>query len=86
MEQVLHKSIRSFLPTKKEARPNTIEVRPYCLIELCHMYQISPRTFKKWLLPFADEIGKKNGRFYTVLQVSLIFDKLGLPHFIFDIE
>ena len=86
MEQILHKSIKPLLMPKSERLTNSIEVKPYCIIELCNMYQTTPKTFKKWLIPFAHEIGKKNGRFYNVLQVSLIFDKLGLPHLIFDIE
>ena len=86
MEQRLHKTIPSFFKPQKNRRPDAVEVKPYCLIELCHMYQTSPKTFKKWLLPFAQEIGKKNGRFYSVLQVTLIFDKLGLPYMIFELD
>jgi hypothetical protein len=34
---------------------------------------------KKWLLPFAVQIGQKNGRYYTVAQVRVIFDVIGVP-------
>lgn len=43
------------------------------------MYNVSKNTFKKWLSNFADELGERNGYYYSVLQVRLIFEKLGLP-------
>lgn len=55
-------------------------IRPYNTIELCRIYGITDKTFAKWLKPFLDEIGPKNGRFYTVVQVEIIFHKLGLPY------
>lgn len=85
MERLLHKPI-ALSKSKKTRQSDGVEVKPYCIIELCHMYQISRNTFKKWLLPFAQEIGKKNGRYYSVLQVTLIFDKLGLPYMIFEMD
>jgi hypothetical protein len=29
--------------------------------------------------PFSEQIGQKQGRYYTVLQVRTIFEKLGRP-------
>jgi hypothetical protein len=34
---------------------------------------------KKWIKPFNNEIGEKNGRYYSVGQVKVIFDRLGVP-------
>jgi hypothetical protein len=31
------------------------------------------------MVPFAMQIGEKNGRYYTVLQVRIIFEKIGVP-------
>lgn len=55
-------------------------VKPYTIKELCCFYEIGNKTFKKWLLPFQPEIGSKNGRYYSVLQVEIIFEKLGVPY------
>jgi hypothetical protein len=47
---------------------------------------VDERTIKKWMKPFAEQIGKRQGRFYNVVQVKLIFEKLGLPHRIVSSE
>jgi transposase len=60
-------------------RATPLELRPYSLKELAGIYKVSKNTFKKWLENFSDELGKRNGYYYSVLQVKLIFEKLGLP-------
>jgi transposase-like protein len=55
------------------------EVKPYSIKELALLYGVCDKTLKKWLKPFAETIGTKQGRYYNVAQVSIIFDKLGLP-------
>lgn len=56
-----------------------IQLKPYSITELARIYGVDPRTLKKWLVPFANEIGEKQGRFYQIPQVKVIFDKLSLP-------
>ncbi len=56
------------------------EVKAYSAKELCIIYGISYKTLRKWLSPFKADIGDRQGRFYTVLQVEIIFSKLGLPY------
>ena len=56
-----------------------ILLKPYSLKELAEIYEIDWRTFKKWLKPFEEEIGKKEGRYYKIPQVRTIFRKLELP-------
>lgn len=56
-----------------------IKLKPYSMTELARIYGVDPRTLKKWLVPFEKEIGIKQGRFYQIPQVKLIFDKLSLP-------
>jgi hypothetical protein len=55
------------------------EIRPYSTKELAGIYNVCDKTMKKWINPFIDEVGKKNGRYYSVVQVKAIFDKLGVP-------
>jgi hypothetical protein len=50
------------------------------------MYGVGEKTFKRWLIPFNNEIGERMGRYYTMLQVQIIFDKLGTPHKIYDLK
>jgi hypothetical protein len=56
-----------------------IPIKHYTRTELAKIYGVCDRTFKKWLTPFLGEIGEKNGRFYSVTQVKIIFQKLELP-------
>ena len=58
---------------------NKILLRVYSPCELAKLYGVSTRTFSKWLKPFLSEIGERCGRFYTIRQVKIIFEKLCLP-------
>lgn len=55
------------------------EIRPYSTKELAGIYGVCDKTLKKWMKPFAQDIGEKHGRYYTVAQVKTIFEKLGVP-------
>ena len=55
------------------------EIRPYSIKDLSVIYGVCDRTFKKWIKPFDAAIGEKNGRYFSVAQVKVIFDKLGVP-------
>ena len=55
------------------------EIRPYSTKELAIIYDVCDKTMKKWIKPFVAEVGEKNGRYYSVAQVKVIFDKLGVP-------
>jgi len=45
--------------------------------ELASLYGVSKKTLRKWLQPFFSEVGHRNGRYYTPLQVGVIIEKLG---------
>jgi hypothetical protein len=55
------------------------EIKPYSVKDLAGIYGVCDKTFKKWLRPFITAIGEKNGRYYSVAQVKIIFEKLGVP-------
>lgn len=50
---------------------------------LASKYQVCPRTFKKWILPFKMDLDRlTNGtqsKLFTKKQIDLIYDKLGEP-------
>lgn len=58
---------------------DTTLVRPLSLKELSVLYKVSAKTIKRWLQPYYLQIGERNGRFYTTLQVKVIFTCLGWP-------
>ena len=53
-----------------------IHLTRYAPWQLAEIYEVDRRTLNKWLKPFKDEIGPRRGRFYTVAQVKIIFEKL----------
>ena len=55
------------------------EVKAYTMKELASFYQISVKSFRTWINPFKNEIGKKQGRYYNVNQIRVIIAKLGMP-------
>jgi transposase-like protein len=55
------------------------EIKVYSTKEMAMLYGVCDKTLKKWLKPFEERIGKKTGRYYTIAQVHIIFDKLGMP-------
>ncbi|MFM2385817.1 MAG: hypothetical protein RL660_574 [Bacteroidota bacterium] len=65
---------------KKEGGTNSQILKVHTLKEIAVMYGVSDRTLKKWLIPFDEKIGKKNGWYYSVNQVKIIFQSLGLPN------
>lgn len=54
-------------------------IRACSISELADMYGVSLKTFRAWLQPHQDAIGKRVGRYYTTLQVRIIFERLGYP-------
>jgi len=58
---------------------NEITVKHYTTTELSALYGVSTKTLKRWLRPLASVIGENDGRFFTILQVKLIFEKIGIP-------
>ena len=56
-----------------------VGIRAYSKKELTFMYNVSMKTFTRWLRPHLTEIGAREGRYYNVKQVQLIFNLLGFP-------
>ena len=54
-------------------------IRPYSKKELTVMYKVSKKTMSRWLKPHLATIGTREGWYYNVKQVLIIFDLLGLP-------
>ena len=58
---------------------NETTVRAFTTKELAAMYGVSTKTFRTWLQPHKQAIGEKVSKYFTALQVKLIFEKLGEP-------
>ena len=58
---------------------DSINLRPYKIKDLAALYNTTTKTFRKWLIPFKKDIGERQGHFYSILQVKIIFKKLSFP-------
>ncbi len=56
-----------------------LPLKPYSLKELSGLYHVSKNTFKKWIEPIQKKIGKREGYYYNIHQVEIIFEHLGIP-------
>lgn len=56
-----------------------VRIIPYSLKELENIYGVSRAIIKHWLRPFENEVGPRQGRYYTAAQIKIIFEKLGVP-------
>ncbi|MEO7982812.1 MAG: hypothetical protein ABI688_01900 [Bacteroidota bacterium] len=54
-------------------------IKHYSAKELAFLYLVCKPTFKRWVEPYQEQIGKRNGNYYTSAQVEIIFQKLGVP-------
>ncbi len=51
--------------------------RAYKVKELAYCYNVSVPTFKKWLKPFEDKIGRQIGHFYMAPQIKIMQECIG---------
>ncbi len=70
--------MQSNMSTTQETK-KTFYVKPYTISELAAFYKVNVRTFRKWIKNIESEIGERMGRYYTVNQVKVIIEKIGLP-------
>ena len=49
---------------------------PMTLRQLAARWQVNERTVRRWIAPFADELGPVKGKLFTPRQVKIILDHL----------
>ena len=52
-------------------------IKPYTPSEIADLYGVSLKVLNRWLKPHRAAIGKREGLYYTALQVKSIFEVLG---------
>ena len=58
---------------------NEHPIRPYTVKELAALYGVSTKTLRTWMTPHKEAIGERVSRYFTALQIQIIFERLGLP-------
>ena len=56
-----------------------VDIQPYSVKDFARIYKVSRKTVRRWIKPFENDVGERNGHYYNVCQVKTIFEKLGLP-------
>ena len=69
---------KMYKPIKTLAVPS-FPLKAYTPLQLSAMYEVGKKTFNKWLVPFASEIGERRGHYYNIIQVQIIIEKIGFP-------
>ncbi|MBI4945307.1 MAG: hypothetical protein HY840_02765 [Bacteroidetes bacterium] len=59
-----------------------LELKPYTPLQLSKIYGVSKVTFLKWIKELKQELGKRNGHYYSIPQVKIIFSEFLLPSYI----
>lgn len=54
-------------------------IKPYRLIDLAAIFDINYKTMKRWMEKYPNELGKRDGKYYSIEQVTFCIEKFGLP-------
>jgi hypothetical protein len=54
-------------------------IKPYRLKDLAAIFDINAQTMKRWINKYPDELGNKDGKYYSVRQIDFLIEKFGLP-------
>ena len=61
-------------------------IKPYQLKDLAEIYEVCPRTVRRWIDAKIPEGGKKQTKYFTIDQVVAIVNALGVPRKIIIIK
>lgn len=67
---------------QKQEECKIIQIKRYKLCELAAIYEVNRKTFRGWVNKFKNEIGSKDGHYYSISQVKIILRKLELPSYV----
>jgi transposase len=65
--------------TTNTSPSTTFKLRAYSPRQLSELYEVSTKTFRRWLQPIEAQIGERQGRYYNISQVKCILQHLGIP-------
>lgn len=57
-------------------------IKPYQLHHLAEIYDVHPRTVRRWIDKLVPQIGKKKVKYFTIDEVVAIVNAIGLPQII----
>lgn len=55
-------------------------VKPYQMRQLAEIYEVHPRTMRRWISKLAPNLTKEKRRYFTIDEVVTIVNAIGIPH------
>ncbi len=54
-------------------------VKPYRLSDLSNIFDVNRKTMRKWMDKHPEELGKREGKYFSIRQVQFCLQQFGLP-------
>ena len=54
-------------------------IKPYRLSDLAAIFDVNTKTMRKWMSKYPDDLGRWEGKYFSIRQVRFCIDKFGLP-------
>lgn len=55
-------------------------VKPYQMKQLAEIYEVHPRTLRRWISKLTPNLTKDKRRYFTIDEVVTIVNTIGIPH------
>jgi hypothetical protein len=65
--------------TQQKISKDEFLLKPMNTTQLSELYGVARKTFRGWLVPFKEKIGKRKGFYYSIKQMEIIIQQLGFP-------
>jgi hypothetical protein len=66
-------------PKKYFDHNENLIIKPYRIIDLAGIFDVNRKTMRRWMNNFPNELGKRDGKYFSISQVEFMIAQFGLP-------
>jgi hypothetical protein len=66
-------------PKKYFDAAGNLIIKPYRLIDLAAIFDVNHKTMHRWISKHPQELGRRDGYYFSVQQVRFCIEQFGLP-------
>lgn len=66
-------------PKKYFDEKGKLIIKPYRIIDLAAIFDVNRKTMRRWMSNFPGELGKRDGKYFSINQVEFMIAQFGLP-------
>lgn len=66
-------------PKKYFDEKGNLIIKPYRIIDLAAIFDVNRKTMRRWMNNLPSELGKPEGKYYSIRQVEFMIAQFGLP-------